>query len=133
MPRPLFRAGSFSCPFLLLAPGCAAGLECLTGPHRWPRRRICRGFAAVGVDHDSRVGLRRVSWDRCKEVAAGLGGARSCHLELGALGVELRSVRLVESEKLVANEVVARCEGRGDSALPVEVFEDLGRSPRLSG
>lgn len=39
----------------------------------------------------------------------------------------------MESQQLVADEVVAGGEVRGDSALPVEVLQDLGSAPVATG
>lgn len=58
----------------------------------------------------------------------GHSGAASRHDELGTLRVELRSVGLVESKELMADQVVSGLEVRGDLARPLEVL----RMPNLS-
>lgn len=45
---------------------------------------------------------------------------------LGALGVELGRVALVESQQLVADEVVAWAQVRGNFARPLEVLLRCG-------
>lgn len=87
----------------------------------WPYLDV--GVAVLAVARDGRL-VRRV----------GLLGAGAGDDELGALGVELGSVGLVQGDELVADEVVARSERSGDPAGPRLVAADqLGNVPARGG
>lgn len=92
-------------------------------------RSVCGALVSVSVDRDTRVALRGIARDISKVVTAGRCRARSSNLNLSALSVELRVQRLVQSEQLVANKVVARGERLGDSGLPVQLLQNLGCAP----
>lgn len=83
----------------------------------------------IRTHHDTGVRLGSVGGDGGQEVGGGSSGTGAGNLDLGALGVELGSVGLVESEQLVADEVVAGLEAGGDLAGPLEVLVDEGGTP----
>lgn len=83
----------------------------------------------IVAHHDTGVGLRSVRRNGGQEVGGRGGSARTSNLNLRALGVELRSVGLVESEKLVADQVVARLKALGDRAGELQVLVDIVGSP----
>jgi hypothetical protein len=105
----------------------------LTSPDRGSRRGVGRCLASICVNHDSRVVLGRIAGNGGEEVAAGRAGPAASDLDLRALGVELGSVGLVESEEFVADEVVACSKRAGDGGLPVQVLEDVVGSPGSAG
>lgn len=123
-------------------------LSCLTGPDSRARGLVRGGTTLVDVNlgcvsiqtgisvgfslsayHDTGVRLGSVGGDGGQVAGGGSCGTRAGNLQLGALGVELRSVGLVESQKLVADEVVAGLEGLGDGAGPLQVVQDVGGTP----
>jgi hypothetical protein len=69
---------------------------------------------------DTRVALGGVGRDGLEVVRGRRSRAAPGDDELGTLGVELGSVGLVESEQLVADEIVARNKVGGDLARPLE-------------
>lgn len=69
---------------------------------------------------DTRVALRGVGRNRLEVVRGRRSSTTPRDNELSTLGVELRGVGLVESEQLVADEVVARGKVRGDLARPLK-------------
>ena len=101
-------------------------------PHLGSGRSVCGALVGVSVDRDTRVALRSISRDVGEVVTTGRCRARSRDLNLSALSVKLRVQRLVKSEQLVANKVVARGERLRDSGLPVQLLEDLGCAPGSS-
>lgn len=66
------------------------------------------------------VGVAILAVPRNSSLVRGIrcGGARAGDSELCAFGVELRRVGLVESNQLVADEVVAWCKSLWDGACP---------------
>ena len=82
---------------------------------------------------DARVVLGRVGRDAEEVVGRRSRRATAGHGELGALGVELGRVGLVQSEQLVADQVVAGGKVLGDLAAPFEVLENQSGPPALVG
>lgn len=101
----------------------------LTSPHLGTGASVCGALVSIRVDSDAGVALRGISRDSSEVVAAGLCRAGAGDLNLSALSIKLRVQRLVKSEQLVANQVVAGCKRLGNSRLPVQLLEDLGCAP----
>lgn len=81
---------------------------------------------------DSRVRLRSIRRNLSQKASPRNLGPRPRHLELGALGIKLRRVGLVQRQQLVANQVVPRLQRRRDAARPLERLEHDGGAPVLA-
>lgn len=79
--------------------------------------------------HDTRVRLRSIGRNRSKQVRRRRRRAGAGDSNLRALGVELRRVRLVEGQQLVADEVVPGLQAFRDPRRPLQVLVDDGGAP----
>lgn len=100
-----------------------------SGPDGWAWDNVVGGGVGVDLDGDSWVAHLEGAWEGDEVGGVWEGGAGTGDGELGALWVELRSAGLVESEDLVADEVVSWLEGGGDRGGPLEGVEDDGVAP----
>jgi len=95
-----------------------------SSPYSWTRVRIAGGVV-VQAEQNTRVGplVQRGA----SNTAGWRNRAAACHLQVQALGVELRAVIIsstVESNDLMADDVVASLEVPGDSCRRSEVVLD---------
>jgi len=91
---------------------------------------MCRNRAAGPAYADVGVALLAVAGNGGLVRSIGLCGAGAPDGDLGALGVELRGVGLVQRDELVSDQVVAGGEASRDGARPLLVAADeLGDIP----
>ena len=96
-----------------------------TGPGLGARDGVAGDVTPVDVVLDAGIsgGVEGGASDAVSAVGARVGGARAGDLNVDALGVGLGAVLLpggVESDNLVAEDVVARGERLGDAEGPLE-------------
>lgn len=105
---------------------CRSGRQISVLQSRITNGRFRPGDSAYG---DSWIRLRRVPWDTSQIITRRCLCPRACNDDLSALRIELRRVRLVQSQQLVANEIQSRCERARYRATPLQVLVDNCRSP----
>ena len=87
------------------------------------------GGLTVDINVDTWVVDSPCTGDRDEVCGRREGRAATCDDKIGAFGVELRSVGLVEGKQLESNQVCTRLEGGRDGSSPIEGIHDLSVSP----